>query len=75
MSEPINKKQMLDMDQVENFFDEYDHHGSIGWLQEILNGNIDLEIMRKAIWSHSAGNTEETEKLAKDMFIVKWWEK
>ena len=66
---------MLDMDQLENFFDDYDHAGSIGWLQEILNGNIDLEIMRKAIWSHSVGNTKATEKYAVDMFIVKWWEK
>ena len=71
MNKPINKKLMLDMDQVENFFDEYDYYGSIGWLQEILNGNIDLEIMRKAIWSHSVGNTEETEKLAKHILIVK----
>jgi|TARA_R110002072_G_scaffold68972_1_gene167512 hypothetical protein len=75
MNKPITKKLMLDMDAVENFFEEYDHAGSIGWLQEILNGNIDLEIMRKAIWAHSVGNTKETEKLANDMFIVKWWEK
>ena len=75
MNKPITKKLMLDMDQVENFFDDYDHAGSIGWLQEILNGNIDLEIMRKAIWAHSVGNTKETEKHAIDMFIVKWWEK
>ena len=75
MNKPINKKLMLDMDQLENFFDDYDHAGSIGWLQEIINGNIDLEIMRKAIWSHSAGTTIQTEKHVVDMFIVKWWEK
>ena len=75
MNKPITKKLMLDMDQVEQFFDEYDYWGSIGWLTEIVNGNIDLELLRKAIWCHSVGNTEETEKLAKDMFIVKWWEK
>ena len=43
MNKPITNRFMLDMDQVENFFDDYDHAGSIGWLQEILNGNIDLE--------------------------------
>ena len=75
MAKQITKNLMLDMDQLENFFDDYDHAGSIGWLQEIINGNIDLEIMRKAIWSHSVGNTKATEKYAVDMFIVKWWEK
>ena len=75
MAKDITKILTLDMDQLENFFDDYDHAGSIGWLQEIINGNIDLEIMRKAIWSHSVGNTKATEKYAVDMFIVKWWEK
>jgi len=75
MSKPLNKKLMLDMDQVENFFDEYDHHGSIGWLTEITNGNIDLKLLRKAIMFHSINDKEECQKLVDDMFIVKWWEK
>ena len=75
MNKPINKKLMLDMDQVENFFDEYDHHGSIGWLTEITNGNIDLKLLRKAIMFHSINDKEECQKLVDDMFIVKWWEK
>tara|TARA_R100000773_G_scaffold42856_2_gene40541 strand:- start:722 stop:949 length:228 start_codon:yes stop_codon:yes gene_type:complete len=75
MNKPINKKQMVDMDQVEQFFDEYDSWGSIGWLTEIVNGNIDLKLLRKAILFHSINDKEECQKLVDDMFIVKWWEK
>jgi len=75
MAKQITKKIMLDMDQVENFFEEYDYWGSIGWLTEIVNGNIDLELLRKAIWCHSVNNKAESRQLVDDMFIVKWWEK
>ena len=75
MNKPLNKKQMVDMDQVEQFFDEYDYWGSIGWLTEITNGNIDLKLLRKAILFHSINDKEECQKLVDDMFIVKWWEK
>ena len=66
---------VLDIDAVENFFEEYDHHGSIGWLQEILNGNINLDLMRQAIWCHLIGNKTKCQRLVDDMFIVRWWEK
>jgi len=75
MNKQLNKKQMVDMDQVEQFFDEYDSWGSIGWLTEIVNGNIDLKLLRKAILFHSINDKEECQKLVDDMFIVKWWEK
>ena len=74
MTEQVTKKIQLDMDSVEEFFEEYDHSGCIGWLQEILNGNIKIEIMRKAVISHSFGNKEECQKFVDDMFVTKWWE-
>jgi len=75
MTEQATKKIQLDMNSVEEFFDEYDHSGHIGWLQEILNGNIKIEIMRKAVISHSVGNKEKCQKFVDDMFVTKWWEK
>ena len=75
MNKPINKELMLDMDQVDAFFEEYDYWGSIGWLTEIVNGNIDLDLMRQAIFCHSVDNKAECQQLVDDMFIVKWWEK
>ena len=65
----------VNIDDVDNFFDEYDYWGSIGWLIEIVNGNIDLKLLRKAIWCHSVNNKAECQQLVDDMFIVKWWEK
>jgi len=75
MNEQVTKKIHLDMEAVEEFFEEYDHSGSIGWLQEILNGNIDLEVMRKAVLCHSVGDKEECQIFVDDMFVTKWWEK
>jgi len=74
MIEQVTKKIHLDMDAVEEFFEEYDHSGSIGWLQEILNGNIKIELMRKAVISHSVGKKEKCQKFVDDMFVTKWWE-
>jgi hypothetical protein len=75
MAKQITKKLELDIDQVDEFFEEYDHWGSIGWLTEIVNGNIDLDLMRQAVWCHSVGNNEKCQKLVDKMFITKWWEK
>ena len=74
MAKQITKTLQLDIDQVENFFEEYDHEGSIGWLTEIINGNIDLDLMKQAIWCHSVDNKAECQQLVDDMFITKWWE-
>jgi hypothetical protein len=42
---------------------------------EILNGNIDLELMRKAIQSHAKGDSAECQMYVDDMFKEKWWDK
>jgi len=65
----------IDSDDVTNFLEDYDYWGGDGWVTEILNQNIDLELMRKAVISHSVGNKEECQKYIDDMFITKWWEK
>ena len=65
----------IDSDDVTNFLEDYDYWGGDGWVTEILNQNIDLELMRKAVISHSFGNKEECQKYIDDMFITKWWEK
>ena len=75
MAQQVTKKIHFDMNTIEEFFEEYDYWGSIGWLTEIANGNLDLELMRKAIWCHSVGNKEECQQLVDDMFVTKWWEK
>ena len=75
MSNQATKKLQLDMDMVEEFFNEYDYWGNVGWLTEIANGNIDLELLRKAIWCHSVDNKAECQSLVDDMFITKWWDK
>ena len=75
MSNQATKELQLDMDMVEEFFNEYDYWGNVGWLTEIANGNIDLELLRKAIWCHSVDNKAECQSLVDDMFITKWWDK
>ena len=49
----------ITFEAVDNFFDEYDYHGSTGWLTEIIYGNIDLGLLRKAINEHAQGNFEK----------------
>ena len=68
------KKIHIDFECVTNFLEEYDYWGGDGWVTEILNGNIDLELMRKAVISHSVGNRAEGQQSVDDMFIKKWWE-
>jgi len=65
----------LDMTAVENFFNEYDHAGLIGWLQEIVNGNIKIEVMRDAIECHSLGKQDQCQQFVDEMFVNKWWVK
>ena len=48
----------IDSDDVTNFLEDYDYWGGDGWVTEILNQNIDLELMRKAVISHAVGNKE-----------------
>lgn len=64
----------IDSDDVTNFLEDYDYWGGDGWVTEILNQNIDLELMRKAVISHAVGNKEGCQKYVDDMFIKKWWE-
>ena len=72
------KKSKLDVavcyESVCEFFEHYDYHSSDGWLTEILNGNIDLNIMRKAILKHAEGEYEVCQMLVDEMHIHKWWE-
>ena len=64
----------IDSDDVTNFLEEYDYWGGDGWVTQILNGNIDLELMRKAVICHSVGNKAECQQYVDDMFGTKWWE-
>ena len=45
----------VNIDDVDNFFDEYDYHGGVGWLTEIINGNIDVGLLKKAVIEHEKG--------------------
>lgn len=63
----------LDMADVEDFLNDYDYWGGDGWIAEILNGNIDLELMRKAILHHAEGKFESCQVLVDEMHIHKWW--
>ena len=74
MSKQPTKKIHIDSEDVTNFLEEYDYWGGDGGVTEILNGNIDLELMRKAVISHSVGNKAECQRCVDDMFIKKWWE-
>ena len=58
----------VNIDDVENFFEEYDHAGSIGWLQEIINGEYDLGLLRKAINEHAKGNKDKCQKYVDQIF-------
>ena len=69
------QKTHLDMADVEDFLNDYDYWGGDGWIAEILNGNIDLELMQKAIRSHAKGHTAECQMYVDDMFKEKWWDK
>jgi hypothetical protein len=59
----------ITFEAVENFFEEYDHAGSIGWLQEIINGDYDLGLLRKAINEHAVGNKDKCQEYVDQMFI------
>ena len=71
----MTKSKHLDMVDVEAFLNHYDYWGSDGWVQEILNDNIDLELMREAVIKLSQGKEAECQSLVDDMFIEKWWDK
>jgi len=60
-------------ESVSEFFDNYDYHSPEGWLTEILNNNIDLNIMRKAVLHHAEGKFESCQVLVDEMHIHKWW--
>jgi len=59
----------ITFEAVDNFFEEYDYHGSTGWLTEIIYGNIDLGPLRKAINEHAEGNKEKCQEYVDQMFI------
>ena len=59
----------ITFEAVDNFFDEYDYHGSTGWLTEIIYGNIDLGLLRKAINEHAQGNFENCQDYVDQMHI------
>ena len=59
----------ITFEAVDNFFEEYDYHGSTGWLTEIIYGNIDLGLLRKAINEHAEGNKDKCQEYVNQMFI------
>lgn len=59
----------ITFEAVDNFFEEYDYHGSTGWLTEIIYGNIDLSQLRKAINEHAEGNKDKCQEYVDQMFI------
>ena len=59
----------ITFEAVDKFFEEYDYHGSTGWLTEIIYGNIDLGQLRKAINEHAQGNKEKCQEYVDQMFI------
>lgn len=69
------KTKHLDMVAVEEFLDRYDYWGADGWVSEILNDNINLNLMREAVVKLAEGKEAECQSLVDDMFIKKWWEK
>ena len=54
--------------------DNYDYHSPEGWLTEILNGNIDLNIMRKAILHHAEANFKSCQVLVDEMHKHNWYQ-
>ena len=42
-------KTDFDIDVLEKFFDEFDYWGTLGWLQAIMNGGIDLDVLRECV--------------------------
>ena len=66
MSRPNNKP--LDIDWVRKFLEDYDHLGSDGWVCEFLDGNINAEIMKKAVIAHANENLDECQQLVDQMF-------
>ena len=61
-------------ESVCEFFDNYDYHSPEGWLTEILNGNIHLTIMRKAILHHAEGNFKSCQVLVDEMHKHNWFQ-
>jgi len=74
MNKQATKKIYIDSEDVTNFLEEYDYWGGDGWVTEILNENINLDLMRKAVISYSVGNKAQCQQYVDDMFITKWWE-
>ena len=57
----------VNIDDVDNFFDEYDYQGGVGWLTEIINGNIDVGLLKKAVIEHEKGNLDACQKYVDQM--------
>ena len=74
MNKQATKKIYIDSEDVTNFLEEYDYWGGDGWVTEILNENINLDLMRKAVISYSVGNKAQCQQYVDDMFITKWGE-
>tara|TARA_R100001163_G_C4937100_1_gene110526 strand:+ start:30 stop:254 length:225 start_codon:yes stop_codon:yes gene_type:complete len=70
-----NKKDHLDMVDVENFLNEYDYYSGDHYVCEILNNNIELDLMRQAIKKLAEGKNDECQSLVDDMYLNKWWAK
>ena len=55
------------LEPVKSIFDEYDYHGGVGWLTEIINGNIDVGLLKKAVIEHEKGNLDACQKYVDQM--------
>jgi len=65
------KNRELEYSDVESFLDQYDYYGSTGWILEIMSGNLDLELLKRAMLNHRNGNLEECQRDMDDLFSDK----
>ena len=66
-----HKNRELEYSDVESFLDQYDYYGSTGWILEIMSGNLDLELLKRAMLNHRNGNLEECQRDMDDLFSDK----
>jgi hypothetical protein len=59
---------VLDTTMVTKFTDAYDYYHSDMWITILLNGEVDKDLMKKAIILYSKGDEEGCQKVVERMF-------
>ena len=70
MSIELNEKKLLQLDSMDVIYwlDHFNFQSPTVFIEEVVNGKIDLDIMRRSIFALSVGAWIDAQDLAEDMY-------